>query len=148
MSDFTHSGIHTLNLVRTHLSEFSDAGSSCCEDASASVVENEHENYPMTMEMVTRQNDLFKHAKNLIMRGRPDNEGLREKMLARDNDNETGNLSLIGNCSGNGQCCVDELTGEDRLFATTCSSCDAQHDDAVRRNEPNACDERITTHRR
>ena len=51
------------------------------------------------MVMMTRQDDLFKHAKSVIMRGRPDNEGLREKMLASDSDDETENVSLIENCS-------------------------------------------------
>ena len=47
------------------------------------------------------------------MWGRPDNEGLglQAQIFASDSDNETENVSLIGNCSENDLCCVDELTG-------------------------------------
>ena len=50
---------------------------------------------------------------------------------------------MIGNCSGSDQCCVDGLTDDCGLFASTSSAPDAQDNDVVRRDDPNACNERI-----
>ena len=133
----------TLNSVRTHPSKCSDDGSNYCEDASASIADNHDENHSLITRMMVGQDDLFKHAKSLIMRDSPDNKGVQGKMLAGDSDAEDGNTSLTGNCSESDRCCVEELTGDSGLFALTSSASDTQHNDVVRRNDPDACNERL-----
>ena len=93
--------------------------------------------------MMARQDDFFKHATSLRMLGPPDNKGLQGKVFVGDSDDEAENTSLAGKCSENDPCRVEELIGNDGLFASTSSPSDTQHDDVVRRNDPNACNERI-----
>ena len=88
----------TLNSVRTHPSKSTEDGSSYCEDASASIAKYPEENHPLIMRMMKEQDDLFKHAKSLMMRDHPDNKGIQGKTLAENSDDEDWNTSMIGNC--------------------------------------------------